>query len=79
MIGNLDQDSDLRFTQDGTTVANLNIATSGSTLDRNSGQRQERTEWYRVTLFKKTAEIAKQYLKKGSKLYIEGRLQTRKW
>ena len=79
LIGNLGQDPEVRFTQGGTAVANINIATSDSWLDRNRGQRQERTEWHRVTLFKKTAEIAQQYLKKGSKVYIEGRLQTRKW
>ncbi|QNU61365.1 single-stranded DNA-binding protein [Vreelandella titanicae] len=79
LIGNLGQDPEVLFTQGGTAVANLNIATSDSWLDRNSGQRQERTEWHRVILFKKTAEIAQQYLRKGSKVYIEGRLQTRKW
>lgn len=79
LIGNLGQDPEVRFTQGGTAVANLNIATSDSWLDRNSGQRQERTDWHRVILFKKTAEIAQQYLKKGSKVYIEGRLQTHKW
>ncbi|MDW0361014.1 single-stranded DNA-binding protein [Halomonas venusta] len=79
LIGNLGQDPEVRFTQGGTAVANLNIATSDNWIDRNSGQRQERTEWHRVILFKKTAEIAQQYLRKGSKVYIEGRLQTRKW
>ncbi|CAH1044707.1 single-stranded DNA-binding protein [Halomonas sp. TD01] len=79
LIGNLGQDPEVRFTKGSTAVANLNIATSDSWMDRNSGQRQERTEWHRVILFKKTAEIAQQYLKKGSKVYIEGRLQTRKW
>lgn len=79
LIGNLGQDPEVRFTQGGTAVATLNIATSDSWLDRNSGQRQERTEWHRVILFKKTAEIAQQYLRKGAKVYIEGRLQTRKW
>lgn len=79
LIGNLGQDPEVRFTAGGTAVATLNIATSDSWLDRNSGQRQERTEWHRVILFKKTAEIAQQYLRKGSKVYIEGRLQTRKW
>lgn len=79
LIGNLGQDPEVRYTQGGTAVAKLNIATSDSWMDRNSGQRQERTEWHRVILFKKTAEIAQQYLKKGSKVYIEGRLQTRKW
>lgn len=79
LIGNLGQDPEVRFTPSGTAVANINIATSDSWMDRNSGQRQERTEWHRVILFKKTAEIAQQYLRKGSKVYIEGRLQTRKW
>ncbi|MCF2911872.1 single-stranded DNA-binding protein [Halomonas sp. Cn5-12] len=79
LIGNLGQDPEVRFTTGGTAVATLNIATSDSWLDRNSGQRQERTEWHRVILFKKTAETAQQYLRKGSKVYIEGRLQTRKW
>lgn len=79
LIGNLGQDPEVRFSQGGTAVATLNIATSDSWLDRNSGQRQERTEWHRVILFKKTAEIAQQYLRKGAKVYIEGRLQTRKW
>ncbi len=79
LIGNLGQDPEVRFTPSGTAVANLNLATSDTWLDRQSGQRQERTEWHRVVLFNKTAEIAQQYLKKGSKVYIEGRLQTRKW
>lgn len=79
LIGNLGQAPEVRFTQGGTAVATLNIATSDSWLDRNSDQRQERTEWHRVILFKKTAEIAQQYLKKGANVYIEGRLQTRKW
>jgi single-strand DNA-binding protein len=79
LIGNLGQDPDIRFTPSGTAVANLNVATSDTWLDRQSGQRQERTEWHKVVLFNKTAEIAQQYLKKGSKVYIEGRLQTRKW
>ncbi|WP_263433547.1 single-stranded DNA-binding protein [Vreelandella aquamarina] len=79
LIGNLGQGPEVRFTTGGTAVATLNIATSDSWLDRSSGQRQERTEWHRVILFKKTAEIAQQYLRKGSKVYIEGRLQTRKW
>ncbi|XQU08828.1 single-stranded DNA-binding protein [Halomonas sp. LY9] len=79
LIGNLGQDPEVRFTPSGTAVANLNLATSDTWMDRQSGQRQERTEWHRVVLFNKTAEIAQQYLKKGSKVYIEGRLQTRKW
>jgi len=79
LIGNIGQDPEVRFTPNGAAVANLSLATSDSWLDKNSGQRQERTEWHRVVLFNKTAEIAQQYLKKGSKVYIEGRLQTRKW
>ena len=79
LIGNLGQDPEVRFTPSGTAVANLNLATSDTWMDRQSVQRQERTEWHRVVLFNKTAEIAQQYLKKGSKVYIEGRLQTRKW
>lgn len=79
LIGNLGQDPEVRFTPSGTAVANLNLATSDTWMDRQSGQRQERTEWHRIVLFNKTAEIAQQYLKKGAKVYIEGRLQTRKW
>jgi len=79
LIGNLGQDPEVRFTPSGTAVANVNLATSDTWMDRQSGQRQERTEWHRVVMFNKTAEIAQQYLKKGSKVYIEGRLQTRKW
>jgi len=79
LIGNLGQDPEVRFTPSGTAVANLNLATTDTWMDRQSGQRQERTEWHRIVLFNKTAEIAQQYLKKGSKVYIEGRLQTRKW
>lgn len=79
LIGNLGQDPEVRFTPSGTAVANLNLATSDTWMDRQSGQKQERTEWHRVVMFNKTAEIAQQYLKKGAKVYIEGRLQTRKW
>ena len=79
LIGNLGQDPEVRFTPSGTAVANLNLATSDTWNDRQTGQRQERTEWHRVVLFNKLAEVAQQYVKKGSKVYIEGRLQTRKW
>ncbi|MCM5705491.1 single-stranded DNA-binding protein [Larsenimonas salina] len=79
LIGNLGQDPEVRFTPSGTAVANLNLATSDSWTDRQTGQRQDRTEWHRVVLFNKLAEVAQQYVKKGSKVYIEGRLQTRKW
>ncbi|MBF0182320.1 MAG: single-stranded DNA-binding protein [Magnetococcales bacterium] len=78
LIGNLGADPEVRFTQDGRPIANLSIATSESWKDQ-QGQLQERTEWHRVVLFGKLAEIAQQYLRKGSKVFIEGRLQTRKW
>ncbi|WP_148255252.1 single-stranded DNA-binding protein [Aidingimonas lacisalsi] len=79
LIGNLGQDPDIRFLPSGNPVANLRLATTDSWTDRQSGQRQERTEWHTVVMFNKLAEIAQQYLRKGSKLYVEGRLQTRKW
>nr|WP_268746149.1 single-stranded DNA-binding protein [Halomonas salina] len=79
LIGNLGQDPEVRFTPSGTAVANLNLATTDTWTDRQSGQRQERTEWHRVVMFNKTAEIAQQYLRKGARVYVEGRLQTRKW
>ncbi len=78
LIGNLGADPEVRFTQDGRPIANLRIATSESWKDK-QGQPQERTEWHRVVLFGKLAEIAQQYLRKGSKVYIEGQLQTSKW
>lgn len=79
LIGNLGQDPEVRFLPSGNPVCNLRIATTDSWTDRQSGQRQERTEWHSVVLFNKLAEIAQQYVKKGSRIYIEGRLQTRKW
>lgn len=79
IIGNLGQDVELKYTGSGDAVANISIATSETWTDRNTGQKQEKTEWHRVVLFRKTAEIANQYLHKGSKVYIEGKLQTRKW
>lgn len=79
LIGNLGNDPDVRFTPNGSAVANLSLATSESWRDRNTGEQQERTEWHRVVMFGKLAEIAQQYLRKGSKVYIEGKLQTRKW
>ncbi|WP_322740961.1 single-stranded DNA-binding protein [Endozoicomonas gorgoniicola] len=79
LIGNLGGDPDVRFTPNGSAVANLNVATSESWTDKNSGQKQERVEWHRAVVFGKLAEIAQQYLKKGSKVYLEGKLQTRKW
>lgn len=79
LIGNLGQDPEVRFMPSGNPVANLRLATTDSWMDRQSGQRQERTEWHSLVMFNKLAEIAQQYLKKGSKIYVEGRLQTRKW
>ncbi|WFF40853.1 single-stranded DNA-binding protein [Salinicola endophyticus] len=79
LIGNLGQDPEVRFLPSGNPVCNLRIATTDTWTDRQSGQRQERTEWHSVVLFNKLAEIAQQYVKKGSRIYIEGRLQTRKW
>lgn len=80
LIGNLGADPEIRRTQDGRPIANLNIATSESWRDRNSGERKEKTEWHRVVIFSEgLCKIAEQYLKKGSKVYVEGQLQTRKW
>lgn len=79
LIGNLGQDPDVRFLPSGNPVCNLRLATTDSWTDRQSGQRQERTEWHSVVLFNRLAEVAQQYVKKGSRIYIEGRLQTRKW
>ena len=79
LIGNLGQDPDIRFTQNQKQVANVSIATSEQWTDKQTGQKQEKTEWHRVVFFDRLAEIVGQYLKKGSKVYIEGKLQTRKW
>ncbi len=80
LIGNLGADPEIRFTQAGKKIANLRLATSESWKDRQSGERREKTEWHRVVVFSEgLANIAEQYLKKGSKIYIEGQLQTRKW
>ena len=78
-IGHLGADPEVRYTPDGRPVANFNLATTESWNDRNTGERQERTEWHRLVLWGKLAEIAGQYLKKGTKIYVEGRLQTRSW
>jgi single-strand DNA-binding protein len=79
LIGNLGADPETRAMPSGTTVANLRIATSESWRDKQTGEQQERTEWHRVALFGRLAEIAGEYLKKGSQVYIEGSLRTRKW
>ncbi len=79
LIGNLGKDPEVRYTPSGAAICNLTIATSRVTKDKGSGERQEQTEWHRVVLFERLAEIAGEYLKKGKSVYIEGRLQTRKW
>jgi|SRR6185312_3376329 len=80
LVGNLGRDPEIRSTQDGTRIANLNLATSENWRDRNSGERKERTEWHRVVIFnERLVEVAEKFLRKGSKIYVEGALQTRKW
>ena len=79
IIGNLGADPETRAMPSGTTVANLRVATSESWRDKQTGEQQERTEWHRVALFGRLAEIAGEYLRKGSQVYIEGSLRTRKW
>lgn len=80
LVGNLGRDPEVRHTQDGKPIVNLSIATSESWRDRNTGERKEKTEWHRVVIFNEgLAKIAEQYLKKGSTVYVEGQLQTRKW
>jgi len=79
LIGNLGADPEVRYMPSGDAVANVRLATSESWKDRNTGETQERTEWHRVVFFGKLAEIVKQYVHKGSKIYVEGKLRTRKW
>ena len=79
LIGNLGADPETRYTPSGTAITNLRVATTESWKDRQSGEQQERTEWHRVVMFDRLAEIAAEYLRKGSQVYIEGQLQTRKW
>ena len=79
LIGNLGNDPEMKALQSGSQVANLSIATTDSWRDRNSGEMQERTEWHRVVCFDRLAEICGQYLRKGSRIYIEGSLRTRSW
>jgi single-strand DNA-binding protein len=79
LVGNLGQDPEIRYTADGRPIANFSVATSESWKDKNSGEKRERTEWHRVVVFGKLAEICGEYLSKGRQVYIEGRLQTRKW
>lgn len=79
LVGNLGNDPEVRATASGARIANISLATADSWMDKTTGQRQERTEWHRVVFFNRLAEIVEQYLTKGSQVYVEGRLQTRKW
>lgn len=79
LIGNLGNDPEVRYTASGAAVANVSLATSEQWKDRESGEQQERTEWHRVVFFGRIAEVVGEYLRKGSQIYVEGRLQTRKW
>ncbi len=79
LVGNLGNDPETRYMPNGNAVTNITIATSDSWKDKQSGEQQERTEWHRVVFFNRLAEIAGEYLRKGSQVYVEGRLQTRKW
>lgn len=79
LIGNLGSDPEVRYTPSGSAVANVNLATSESWRDKTSGELQDRTEWHRIVFFNRLAEIVGEYLHKGSKIYVEGSLRTRKW
>ena len=79
IVGNLGQDPEVRFMPNGSAVANFTVATSETWKDKQTGEQKEKTEWHRIVIYQRLAEIAGEYLKKGSKVYLEGRLQTRKW
>lgn len=79
IVGNLGNDPEVKYMPSGSAVANLTVATSESWKDKNTGEQKEKTEWHRVAIFGKLAEIAGEYLRKGSQVYLEGQLQTRKW
>ncbi len=79
LVGNLGNDPDIRYTAGGAAVAKISLATTDSWKDKESGEQQDRTEWHRVVFFGRLAEIVGEYLRKGSQVYVEGRLQTRKW
>ena len=79
LIGNLGTDPEIRYMPDGTPTATISLATTDTWKDKASGERQEKTEWHRVVFFKGLAEVVGQYLKKGSQIYVEGKLRTRKW
>ncbi len=79
LIGNLGKDPETRYMTNGDAVTNITVATSETWKDKATGEKQEKTEWHRVTFYRRLAEIAGEYLKKGSQVYVEGRLETRKW
>jgi single-strand DNA-binding protein len=79
LVGNLGKDPEVKYTASGAAVTNITIATSESWNDKQTGEKQDKTEWHRVVFFRRLAEIAGEYLRKGSQVYIEGKLQTRKW
>jgi single-strand DNA-binding protein len=79
LVGNLGKDPEVRYMANGNAVANITLATTESWKDKQSGEQQEKTEWHRIVMFRRLGEIAGEYLKKGSQVYIEGKLQTRKW
>lgn len=79
IVGNLGNDPEMRTMPNGEAVANISVATSESWTDKNTGERREQTEWHRIVFYRRQAEVCGQYLRKGSKVYVEGRLRTRKW
>jgi len=79
LVGNIGTKPEVKYSSNGSAITNLSVATSETWNDKNSGEKQEKTEWHRVSLYGKLAEIAGQYLDRGSKVYVEGKLQTRKW
>lgn len=79
LVGRVGKDPEIRYMQNGNAVANLSIATSETWKDKNTGEQQEKTEWHRCAAFRKTAELIGEYVQKGAQLYVEGKLQTRKW
>ena len=79
LVGNLGQDPDVKYMPNGDAVVNVTLATSDSWKDKATGEKREKTEWHRIVMFRRLGEIAGEYLRKGSKVYIEGKLQTRKW
>jgi single-strand DNA-binding protein len=79
IVGNLGRDPETRYTPSGDAITNITVATTEQWKDKNTGEKKEQTEWHRIVFYRKLAEIAGQYLKKGSSVYLEGKLQTRKW